>query len=173
MYPIEKPLPTRALKLWGDSWPFKKLIWQNANWDAKRANIQREKFMKDSMMLVNEGLVLKWFEFSMTFSGCHSFIFENIRLLTWESGTTLTTFLHVNYKQQQKEWGGKSRNSNSWEANSALFSKCQFAALMLTETCSGGCTTQINEINVYCYKGLLMSCICGKEKAYLLQDPRN
>lgn len=49
----------------------------------------------------------------MTFSGCHSVIFENIQFLTCESSTALTTFLHVNYKQQQQERGGKSRHSNS------------------------------------------------------------
>lgn len=49
----------------------------------------------------------------MTFSGRHSFIFENIRLPTWESSMALTMFLHVKYKQQQEESGGVSRNSNS------------------------------------------------------------
>lgn len=56
---------------------------------------------------------------------------------TWESGMVLTTFLHVKYKQQEEEWRGKSKNSNSWEANSAIISKQHFVAHTLTEICPG------------------------------------
>lgn len=56
---------------------------------------------------------------------------------TWESGIVLTTFLHVKYKQKQEEWGGKSKNLNIWESNSAIIPKQHFAAHALTEICPG------------------------------------
>lgn len=55
MFPVEKPLAVGALKLQGNSSPFKKQILQNAKLGAKRANMWRWKFIKDSMILVNEG----------------------------------------------------------------------------------------------------------------------
>lgn len=54
IFPFENLLAIRALKLWGNSWPFKEQILQNGNLDAKRSNIWRWKFIKTSKMMVNE-----------------------------------------------------------------------------------------------------------------------
>lgn len=59
MFPFEKLLAIRSLKLWGNSWPFKEQFLQNANLNAKRSNIWRWKFIKTSKMMVNEGHALK------------------------------------------------------------------------------------------------------------------
>lgn len=67
----------------------------------------------------------------------------------------LTTFLHVKYRQQQEEWGGRFKNLNSWEANSVIISQEHLVAHKLIEIHPGAQIRMYIVIKVFLWIALM------------------